>query len=79
MSVTVSFRCLKHGFVEFDVSATAIWVVHFGFEKHGFVDFWSVEIRVLASEGTYFTCFRVIFYMSQLGDTAICYGVIESG
>lgn len=69
---------LKHGFVNIRRFSTAIPDVHFSFVKHGFVSFPSVEIRVLASEGTFILVISVISGSAQLRVPAICYVSIET-
>lgn len=67
------------GFDGFVHSATAIADVHFDSSKPCKVHYPTVEIRVLAFEGTYFHVISVISDSAQLRSPAICYMFIESG
>ena len=69
---------LKHGFVNYEHSATAIWVLHFSFGKPCKVSFPSVEIRVCCFEGTLNRVISVISDSAQLRHARFCYGSIET-
>lgn len=57
----------KHGFVDIDQTATAIWVLHFGSEKPGFGQFLTVEIRACRFEGDLNLCYLCYFRQCSIG------------